>query len=117
MSDGNTKPEGLIDTIKDALQELVKLKIVTAIGSVEVGDDGKVSRPAVSADSKVIVTEIDLIQGDITTVIDPAYVNDEAYQRLREFHAEREKQGHQIVKQNLEAVEKLFELAQKFIEG
>ena len=89
MSDGNTRPEGLIDTIKDALQELVKLKIVTAIGSVEVGDDGKVSRPVVSADSKVILTEIDLIQGDITTVIDPAYVDDEAYQRLREVDRRR----------------------------
>jgi hypothetical protein len=56
-----------------------------------------------------MLTCINLIEGDITTQLDPAFVTGE-YQSLRDFHATREKQAADIFKTNVETLERLFRL-------
>jgi hypothetical protein len=104
-------PEGqdnkLVTKIWDAVDNLVTLRIITAVGQPKM-EKGK---PEVDFDrAKVISTKISLLDGDITTVFDPEFVTG-GYQCLREYHAAREKEGHQIVQSNIKAVEALLQLA------
>jgi len=101
--------EPLMDKIKKAADNLVTLEIITAVGNVALQTDKK---PDIdfSQNPKVILTKIDLLQGDITTIFNEEYVTG-SYQSLRDFHAAREKQGHEIVEANIAALTKLFELA------
>jgi hypothetical protein len=57
----------------------------------------------------VIWTAIDLVQGDITTVIDPEFQG-EAGKELRDFHKSRETQGLEIMRGNISALKELVSL-------
>jgi hypothetical protein len=54
-------------------------------------------------------TRINLAEGDITTEIDPAFLTGD-YTALRDFHAAREKQATDIIKANIDMLERLFNL-------
>ena len=77
--------------IETAISELVDLKITTKVGD------------------KVLQTTIDLVQGDITMSIDP-WFNEPEQKPLLDMHLQREKQGSEIVKQNVEALSRLIKL-------
>lgn len=107
--------QDLKSRIKASLQNLVTLEIVTAVGQVAF-EAGEGETPARSlpdldhgADPKVILTKIDLLQGDITTVYNEEFVTGN-YQCLRDFHAAREKEGHDIIQKNIAALERLLAL-------
>lgn len=95
----------LADRIKDSLANLVTLKIVTAVGQ----PDGKTLEPKYDED-RVMTSKIDLLQGDITNVIDEAFISGEL-EPLRSFHEDQVLKGEEIVRNNLEALRKLFEMA------
>lgn len=100
----------LIERIKDALNNLVTLEITTAVGDVALTEGKKAPSIDYSKNPKVIMTKINLLQGDITTVFHEEYVTGQ-YQSLRDFHAAREKEGYDMIKANIAALEKLLELA------
>jgi hypothetical protein len=110
----------LITKIKKALENLVTLEIVTIVGDVKFQPKSDTEKDKIiatidySTEPKAILTKIDLLQGDIQTVFHEDFVTGN-YTELREFHAAREAQGHDIVEQNLAALEKLFQLAKKLI--
>ena len=81
----------VIAKLEQALAELVTLKITTKV------------------DAKVLQTTIDLVQGDITMAIDP-WFNDPAQKALLDLHMAREKQGADIIKQNIAALSRLTKL-------
>ena len=81
----------VIAKLENALAELVTLKITTKVGD------------------KVIQTMIDLVQGDITMTIDPCF-NEVAQKPLLDLHLEREKQGADIIRQNIVALARLTKL-------
>lgn len=85
----------LSDRIAEAIHNLIKLKITTTV--------------LVNDTSKSIVTEIDLLQGDITTTMGDEFVSG-AYVSLRDFHQKREEQGQSIIKANVEALQSLLDL-------
>ncbi len=104
----------LKDRIEKSIENLVTLEIVTAVGQVQFdGKEGceKTNLPDLdySKDYKVILTKIDLLQGDIKTVYDEAFVNGE-YENLKAYHAAREKEGYGIIEKNVAALEKLLNL-------
>ncbi len=113
MPDSKNNAGELMDKIKKALDNLVTLEIITAVGQVKLGD--KVS-PEIdySKNPKVILTKINLIQGDIKTVYDPEFVTGE-YQSLKDFHAKREDEGYEIIKTNIETLKSLFNFAKDMI--
>lgn len=105
----------LMDEIKSKISDLVTLEIITAVGEVKFAadpdDSTKVSAVIdTQTPAKAILTKINLLDGDIRTVLDPAFVTGD-YKDLQAFHAEREKEGHAIVKANLAALKALFDLA------
>ena len=100
----------LIKTIKDSLENLVTLEIVTAVGRPAVDDDGK---PQVDyAKDLVMFSRINLIDGDITNILDSSFVNGE-HQDLRTFHEDQVNEGQQIIRDNLAALKELYELAKQ----
>jgi hypothetical protein len=103
----------LIDRIKDAIENLITLEIITAVGQVDFNAENGPDLDQ-SKDPKVILSKIDLIQGDIKTVYDPEFVTGN-YKELKDFHKTREEQGHQIIKDNLDALMRLFNLAKDLL--
>lgn len=114
----DNKLTDLINRIKDALENLVTLEIITAVGQVKFksGPEGDKGLPDLdySKNPKVILTKINLLQGDIKTVYDPEFVTGNL-QELKAFHKTREDQGNEIIKNNLERLQQLFNLASELL--
>jgi hypothetical protein len=69
----------LIDSIKEAMANLVTLEIVTAVGNVKfqpksAEEEKIVATIDYSKESKAILTKIDLLQGDVQTVFHEEFV-------------------------------------------
>ena len=108
----------LKNRIRESIQNLVTLEIVTAVGHVAFKtDDAGGRRPDLDyeRDPKVILTQIDLLQGDIKTVYNEEFVTGN-YQSLKEFHAQREQQGYEMIQKNMAAIERLLTLVNAHIE-
>lgn len=117
MSDTtSTKAEGLIHRIEEALDKLVTLSVVTAvmpIRTVFLKADG--SPTDVMADARRwelwptggaaegMVTEINLIAGDIRTTISTGFAGDDR-KSMRDFHLEQVTQSRTIIHDNIAAV-------------
>jgi hypothetical protein len=104
----------LYTKLESSLENLVTLEIVTAVGPVQPttrDSNGVKIQATTDAGAKLLRTSIDLLQGDITTEMDPAFVTG-PYQDLRQFHQAREAQAMEIVKGNIEAVKALVALIQ-----
>ncbi|MDM8536289.1 hypothetical protein QUF70_06010 [Desulfobacterales bacterium HSG17] len=102
--------------IKESIQNLTTLEIITAVGQVKHKSKGDTEENQNSLpdldyehEPKIILTKIDLLQGDIKTVYNEEFVTGN-YQNLRDFHAEREKQGYEIIQKNINALERLLNL-------
>ena len=100
----------LLGTITQAISEVVNLKVITVVSPVSIG--GTLDKPTVTLDQgqKVgaIATCINLLDGDITTAIDPAYAANTA-DPVRQYHEDQVKEAKEIVDRNLRAVADLIE--------
>jgi hypothetical protein len=103
-----------VKKIEKALEELITLNVVTVVGAVKIDtsltDGGwDRSKMTLAPDTKAIWTSLDLLQGDITTVVHPELQGD-AGRELRAFHRDREAQGLAIIQQNVAALQGLLKL-------
>jgi hypothetical protein len=108
----------LVDKLEGALEELITLEIVTAVGAVQPTTrdaDGRKKALAIDPGAKILRTRINLLQGNITAEMDPALAADEG-KAVREFHAEREKQAVEMVRANVEALKSLVVFIESRIE-
>jgi hypothetical protein len=100
----------LLGIITKAISEVVNLKVITVVSPVSIG--GTLENPTVTFDQgqKVgaIATCINLLDGDITTAIDPAYGNN-AEDPVRQYHENQVKEAKEIVDRNLKLVADLIE--------
>jgi hypothetical protein len=100
----------LLGTITQAISEVVNLKVITVVSPVSIG--GTLEKPTISFDQgqKVgaIATCINLLEGDITTALDPAYATNTA-DPVRQYHEGQVKEAKEIVDRNLRAVADLIE--------
>jgi hypothetical protein len=121
MSNGASDTQHIRRTLRNMFEELVEIKVVTAVGAVGVTlgqadtkGEGR-TKTRVSTDSGEItdamVTIIDLVDGDVTNVIAPALKDDEA---LRSFHAMQVEKSLTVLPGNIKA---LVELGQSLIDG
>ena len=102
----------IVEKVAAALENLVTLEIITAVGQVAPKKEGDTTWPSIDnvTDPEMIVTKINLLDGDIQTIFGEAFVTGD-YQSLQAYHADREKQGHQIIKDNIAALQELLKLA------
>ena len=110
--------KNFLEKTADSLKELSVLEITTLVGNFEfvyrldgeIVDKGteKALPREIDKDSKdcsKMCSRISLVSGDITTAMSEKFVTD--YKELREYHLIREHQGQEIIKRNLEVVEKI----------
>jgi hypothetical protein len=100
--------------ILDAIMNLVTLEIVTAVGHVVAKDDSGGPDIADFEKTPMILTKIDLLQGDIKTVFSEEFVTG-PYKDLKAFHADREKEGHAIIDKNIAALKALVEFVSEYL--
>ena len=103
----------ILTMLETALEDLVTLEIVTAVGPVQPtpppDTSGKRARPPLDPSAKIMRTRIDLLHSGVTTEIDPAFATGE-YQGLRAFHADREKQASDLFKGHVDTIKSIIEL-------
>lgn len=97
-----------IQSIKNDFDRLATLEIRTIVGPVTI--DPTSGRLVPDPAAKQIVTRINLVAGDITTAIHPDFITGE-YKDLRDFHAQREKEGHSIINDNIATLKSLVDFA------
>lgn len=101
----------LYDKIENAVKDLTTLKVVTAVGAVTIGqnsvtENGETRETRVEnyQNAKAIISTIDLIDGDIMTVMDEVFVNEATYASIRDEHLERIKSAQEIVDKNMQTL-------------
>jgi hypothetical protein len=99
-----------LKTVKDSIKNLKTLEIRTVIGNFK-WDEAQKRIVYKDEEVKLIMTQIDLLEGDITTSFSEEFLRP-PYDEIRKYHAEREKQGHEIIEGNLKALRELVELVQ-----
>jgi hypothetical protein len=101
----------LIDEIIVGIHNLKTLEIRTIIGPWhEEWDEGRKEKHITpTTEAKTILTQIDLLDGDITTAFSEDFLTP-PLDKIREYHAEREKQGHAVIEANLKALTGLMNL-------
>lgn len=104
----------LMARLEGAVNDMVQLKVITAVGtvSVEVTSTTKdgittTTRTETHKDSRAMITDIDLIDGDIMTAIDNVFVTDGAYASLRNDHLARVNDAQGIVSRNITVLKEL----------
>ena len=90
-ADGDRKKEAtrVLTVVQKMFDELVTLKITTTVTG-----DGE----------KKIETTVNLLDGDINNSIDKAFLQNDELRSIRDFHAEQVKNGHAIIKGNVDMV-------------
>ena len=103
-----------LDQLRSTIHKVATLSITTAVGEAELSADGSSYAPGAGA--KVMHSSIDLLQGDITSVIPEEFLT-QPYARIREYHQAREDMGRAIIKENIECLKSLVELVEKLGES
>ena len=110
-----TTYERLVGKIGDVLVDLVTLQVTTCMGKVNSAKLPNIDKGLIPiTKAKVIHTRIGLLDGDITTVIDEAFVPEGEIPKLRDFHEQRVTEGGDIVKRNIEAIQELLSMVASF---
>jgi hypothetical protein len=102
---------GMMKKIESTVTNLINLEIKTIVGEFDVYGFDDV-RPKAGEKFNVIMSRINLLDGDITTHISSELLF-EKYEWLRQYHAEKESRGNEIIQGNIKAVMALIELVQK----
>ncbi|GAA4463929.1 hypothetical protein [Phytohabitans houttuyneae] len=115
-SKDDIKPEGdgIRETLARIFKELTEIRVVTAVGDVEIAlrrsEDGATIKTDVQTtgkNAKALVTIFDLIDGDVTNMISPDLLGDES---LRAFHSAQVEKSIKVIPEHIRA---LIEVGQK----
>ncbi len=109
------KAEQIIKSIADKIDDLTTLKIQTLMGSMVTNDDGTTVTFKPNAEVKGMISNIDLIEGDIKTDLSEEFY--QKYPELVQFHQSREARGSEIIEKNIQTlktiIDVLFDLKDK----
>jgi hypothetical protein len=115
MSD---KAKGFLAKVADEATEMINLDIKTYVGEMTYvkDDDGKNGVAEFKDGAKVdgVHSRINLLQGDIRTEMSTDFHAN--YQDLLKFHQSREKNGQEIIKNNIELVKSLVATVKGFMD-
>lgn len=111
MADEKNPFDELYAKIENAVKDLTTLKVVTAVGDVTISQNSvtengetRQTRTENYQNAKAILSTIDLIDGDIMTVMDEVFANETAYASIRDGHLERIKSAQEIVDKNVQTL-------------
>lgn len=111
--------DSFVTTMSEKLKDLTTLKISTIVQNEPFDyshDQNAIIEPSSgSTPVEGIVSQIELVDGDISTKMTKAFVENHA--DLRAFHENKESQGQEIVSKNLELVKSIAEMLRSWISG
>ncbi|MCP4359083.1 MAG: hypothetical protein GY796_13795 [Chloroflexi bacterium] len=123
MADEKNAFDELYDKIENAVRDLTTLKVVTAVGDVNISQSSvtengetRQTRSENYQNSKAILSTIDLIDGDIMTVMDEVFATDDQYTAIRDEHLERIKEAQAIVDKNVKTLLTMVKTAADILE-
>lgn len=90
----------VLEHLSAAVQGAMNLRIITQVGDAKIGGDLAAPTVSLPGDGTSIVTNIDLAQGDITTVTSPA-LRDASYADVHTLHGQMVVQAQAIVERNI----------------
>ena len=105
------RAQSFLATLMTAAENLVHLQIVTMVGNVQLS--GNVDHPQItfpdntSGPDNVIVTNINLVDSDITTVIPAKYEND-IDGPIMKYHADQVAQANESMDKKLQLIQSLI---------
>jgi hypothetical protein len=112
----------LYEKIEAAVKDLTTLKVITAVGAVDISrktttKNGVTEETRVEnyQNAKAVLSTIDLIDGDIMTVMDEVFVTDAAYAGIREEHLARIQDAQAIVDKNVVTLLSMVETVGKIL--
>lgn len=94
----------ILKKIEDKIEDITVLNIKTVMSPLEIDNEGQVKLPA-GENVDGMVSKIDLIDGDISTVIAPSFY--EKYPELVQFHQTKETKGSEIIEANMNALKSI----------
>lgn len=96
-----------LDKAIAGLSNLTRLEVNTLVGDYSFNKTGDTFTTINVASTKErMCSQINMISGDITTAMTEKFITE--YKELRDYHMIRENQGHDIVKKNIEVLEKIL---------
>jgi len=96
-----------LDKAIAGLSNLTRLEVNTLVGDYSFNKTGDTNTTIDASSTKErMCSQINMISGDITTAMTEKFVTE--YKELRDYHLIRENQGHDIVKKNIEVLEKIL---------
>ncbi|AFZ12797.1 hypothetical protein Cri9333_1915 [Crinalium epipsammum PCC 9333] len=91
----------IVEALALALSEAIELQVTTWVSSDQETDIKPGQR---------LRTRINLLEGDIENEIGKQFIGNSPYRELRDFHRDQVNQGQKIIQDNLNSLQKLFEL-------
>jgi hypothetical protein len=115
MGDQEKTPDAKswLNTVADQATKMVNLEIKTYIGDMTYDLENKQASFTKGESSEGIHSTINLLQGDIRTEMSKNFHDN--YQDLLKFHQTREKNGQEIIKNNIALVKELVETITDFM--
>lgn len=106
MAEETTDLETLQKKLEAALKDATTLEITTIVGDIKMEEVGGKLRPRPEG-SKTMYTKIDLLDGDIVTMIDNAFVTGDLV-NMREHHEAVEAKANKIIQDNIATLQALL---------
>jgi hypothetical protein len=116
MPEEKDKLQAFLVDLESKLSELTTLQIRTVVGSFASEGGQPAGKLKIDGAGHFLDTSIDLLQGDITSQIDEWFLAPER-KAILDLHHQREKQGNEIIRANVQAVRELWRLAAEMLQG
>ncbi len=103
------KAGNIVDALATALSQALELEITTWVASSSESDiEASSSGAKLAKPGHRLQTRINLIEGKIDNEIGNQFIGNGPYRELRQFHQEQVADGHKIIQNNLNSLQKLF---------
>jgi hypothetical protein len=96
-----------VRSVQQSIKKMTTMEIKTIVGDFALGADEEVT--TLGGDYKVMESQFNLLLGDVTVKIDQELLGPE-FEWVRNFHAQKEQQGHQIIQNNINLLLTLINL-------
>ncbi len=105
-----------LDDLANKAENIANLQIKTIIGEATFDPNDESGKYTLNDNAQTMYTSIDLLQGDITSIIPESFLSDKLA-NIRQYHQSREEMGRQIIKDNIECLKELAELVKSLGDG
>ena len=98
----------VLEALSATVQSAINLRIITLVGDAPI--TGSIENPRVAMPGQAVsmVTNINLVEGDVSTLISQPFLGGE-YAELRALHAEMAERAHKVIERNLAILQEILE--------